>query len=231
MDAPLPSLSHRRQSLLRRQRGSRFIPHRHARSVSSSSTAISRLLLRSSARVSRLSAFSFTDIKILLISHAHYDHCAGSAEILRLTQRKVLSSWRPMCPLSNPAAKPIFNTASDLVHALSHRRTLTAFSMTATRSASAAQFSPHISLPGTPKAQPPGPWTRRKWAAAACCHCRQPKCESRLQVVQQQNVPADRLRLQARFAVLKALPCDIFLGAHGGYFGLGEICPLETRRS
>jgi metallo-beta-lactamase class B len=24
------------------------------------------------------------------------------------------------------------------------------------------------------------------------------------------------------FAVLKALPCDLFLGAHGGYFGLTE---------
>jgi metallo-beta-lactamase class B len=26
--------------------------------------------------------------------------------------------------------------------------------------------------------------------------------------------------------VLKSLPCDIFLGAHGAYFGLGEKYPL-----
>src|SRR5271166_4461934 len=32
--------------------------------------------------------FKFSDIKILLISHAHYDHCAGSAEIKRLTGAK-----------------------------------------------------------------------------------------------------------------------------------------------
>ncbi len=32
--------------------------------------------------------FKFTDIKILLISHAHYDHCAGSAEVKRLTGAK-----------------------------------------------------------------------------------------------------------------------------------------------
>jgi metallo-beta-lactamase class B len=25
-----------------------------------------------------------------------------------------------------------------------------------------------------------------------------------------------------QFTVLKSLPCDIFLGAHGGYFGLAE---------
>ena len=29
--------------------------------------------------------FKFTDIKVLLISHAHSDHCAGSAEILKAT--------------------------------------------------------------------------------------------------------------------------------------------------
>ena len=32
--------------------------------------------------------FHFNDIKILLISHAHYDHCAGSAEIIKLTGAK-----------------------------------------------------------------------------------------------------------------------------------------------
>ena len=32
--------------------------------------------------------FKFSDTKILLISHAHYDHCAGSAEIKRLTGTK-----------------------------------------------------------------------------------------------------------------------------------------------
>jgi metallo-beta-lactamase class B len=29
--------------------------------------------------------------------------------------------------------------------------------------------------------------------------------------------------------VLKSLPCDIFLGAHGGYFGLEEKYPLRTK--
>ncbi len=32
--------------------------------------------------------FRFSDIKILLISHAHYDHCAGSARIIQLTGAK-----------------------------------------------------------------------------------------------------------------------------------------------
>src|SRR6188508_1290494 len=29
--------------------------------------------------------FKFTDVKVLLISHAHWDHCAGSAGIIKLT--------------------------------------------------------------------------------------------------------------------------------------------------
>ena len=32
--------------------------------------------------------FKFSDTKILLISHGHFDHCAGSAEIKRLTGAK-----------------------------------------------------------------------------------------------------------------------------------------------
>src|SRR4051794_12889145 len=34
--------------------------------------------------------FKFGDIKILLISHAHSDHCAGSAEILKQTKARYL---------------------------------------------------------------------------------------------------------------------------------------------
>src|ERR1041384_5638451 len=34
--------------------------------------------------------FKFNDIKILLISHAHYDHCAGSAMIKQLTGAKYM---------------------------------------------------------------------------------------------------------------------------------------------
>src|SRR5579871_6118029 len=32
--------------------------------------------------------FKFGDTKILLISHAHFDHCAGSAEVLKMTGAK-----------------------------------------------------------------------------------------------------------------------------------------------
>ena len=34
--------------------------------------------------------FQFADTKILLISHAHFDHCAGSAKIKQLTGAKYM---------------------------------------------------------------------------------------------------------------------------------------------
>lgn len=38
--------------------------------------------------------FTFDKIKILLISHAHYDHCAGSALIKQMTGAKILRDGR-----------------------------------------------------------------------------------------------------------------------------------------
>src|SRR5277367_6172509 len=34
--------------------------------------------------------FRFSDVKILLVSHAHADHCAGSAKIKQLTHAKYM---------------------------------------------------------------------------------------------------------------------------------------------
>ena len=44
-----------------------------------------------SSRVSRRSAFKFSDIKILLISHGHFDHCAGSAADQEDDRRAILT--------------------------------------------------------------------------------------------------------------------------------------------
>ncbi len=43
------------------------------------------------ANVAKL-GFKFADIKILLINHAHYDHCGGLAEIKKLTNARLFAS-------------------------------------------------------------------------------------------------------------------------------------------
>ena len=80
--------------------------------------------------------FRFNDIKILLISHAHWDHAAGSLVVEcaggRVTSR--LSFWcRARCiPMSSSrVAKPTFITATLLARCFL-RRKWTACSMTET---------------------------------------------------------------------------------------------------
>ena len=57
--------------------------------------------------------FKFADIKILLISHAHSDHCAGSAEILRLTKARHLVMEGDADAVENGGAKKLPSGASD----------------------------------------------------------------------------------------------------------------------
>ncbi|MEO6750578.1 MAG: metallo-beta-lactamase, partial [Chthoniobacteraceae bacterium] len=57
--------------------------------------------------------FKFADIKILLISHAHSDHCAGSAEILRLTKARHLVMEGDADAVENGGAKKLPSGLSD----------------------------------------------------------------------------------------------------------------------
>src|SRR5580658_4310715 len=56
--------------------------------------------------------FKFSDIKILLISHAHYDHCAGSAEVIRKTGAKFYVMDADV-PVVESGGRNDFNYASD----------------------------------------------------------------------------------------------------------------------
>src|SRR6202047_2488477 len=48
--------------------------------------------------------FKFQDVKILLISHAHYDHCAGSAAIKKLTGAKYMVMQQDVEEIENGGA-------------------------------------------------------------------------------------------------------------------------------
>jgi metallo-beta-lactamase class B len=56
--------------------------------------------------------FHMSDVKILLISHAHYDHCGGSAEILRETHAKYEVMAQDV-PVIEAGGHNDFNYASD----------------------------------------------------------------------------------------------------------------------
>ena len=80
--------------------------------------------------------FKFSDIKILLISHAHWDHDAGSAMIKQLTGAKYMVMDADV-PVVESGGKTDFQYGSDPTIALSRRRRSIACCTTAMRSSSA----------------------------------------------------------------------------------------------
>ena len=79
------------------------------------------------------SASTSRDVKILLISHAHFDHDAGSAEILRQTHAKYMVMDGDVPVVESGGAKDFAYPSDRYPPATS-----TASSTMATRSASAA---------------------------------------------------------------------------------------------
>ena len=111
---------------------------------------------------------------------------------------------------------------------VSRRRKSIAFFTTATRSRSAAPRSPRTSPPATPGAPPPGPSTRSSNEASRTLHVvivGSPNVNPGYKLVGNKAYPQIAADYRHQFEVLKKLPCDIFLGAHGGYFGLAEKYP------
>jgi metallo-beta-lactamase class B len=163
--------------------------------------------------------FKFRDVRILLISHGHYDHAAGSAAIKRLTGAKY-EVMDGDVPVVQSGGRTDFQFASDksmwfpparvdrVLHdgdtvslggaVLTARKTAghTRGTTTWTMDVSEAGKTLHVVIVGSPNAL------------------------DSYKLIGNRTYPqiADDFRRQ--FALLKALPCDVFLGAHGGYFGL-----------
>jgi metallo-beta-lactamase class B len=163
--------------------------------------------------------FHFSDIKILLISHAHFDHCAGSAAIQRLTGAKyyVMDADKGVV---TSGGKLDFQYGADksmrfpvarvdrvlhdgdkvrlgnvvLVAHLTagHTKGTTTWTMDETEGGKAL----HVVIVGSPNVNPG------------------------YKLVGNKAYPQIAADYEHGFEVLKSLPCDIFLGAHGGYYGL-----------
>src|SRR5207249_10263908 len=56
-----------------------------------------------------------------------------------------------------------------------------------------------------------------------------PNVKAGLQLVNTKDYPEIAADFAKTFEVLKSLPCDVFLGAHGGYYGMVERYALLKR--
>jgi metallo-beta-lactamase class B len=157
--------------------------------------------------------FRFSDIKILLGSHAHGDHMAGDALVKELTGAQVMAMEQDVPALSNmrPGNKP---------HPIDK----------------VLRDGEEIKLGGTTLAarRTPGhtkgctTWTtkvregNRDYDVVIVCSV---GVNPGFVLVNNKDYPEIADDYKRSFKILRSLPADVFLGAHGAFYGLAEKYP------
>lgn len=163
--------------------------------------------------------FKFTDIKILLISHAHWDHNAGSDTIKKLTGAKYMVMDADVSVVES-GGKTDFqygNVAQSLYLPTKVDRVL--------------HDGDEVKLDGTVLVAHLTPghtkgcttWTMKLQDGGQTYNVviiGSPNVNPGYKLVNNARYPQIAADYKRMFRVLKSLPCDIFLGAHGGYFDL-----------
>jgi len=165
--------------------------------------------------------FKFADTKILLISHAHWDHDAGSAKIKQLTGAKymVMDADVPVVESGGKSDFQYGNDAQTLYLAAKVDRVLHDGDEVWLGD---AVLVAHLT-PGHTKGCTT--WTMKVKEAAKTYDVvivGSPNVNPGYRLIGNKEYPKIAEDYERMFAVLKSLPCDIFLGAHGGYFGMEE---------
>ena len=175
--------------------------------------------------------FKFKDTKILLISHAHWDHDAGSAKIKELTGATymVMDADVPVVESGGKADFQYGNRAEFLYPPAKVDRVLHDGDEV---KLGGAVLVAHLT-PGHTKGCTT--WTMKVTEGGKTYNVvivGSPNVNPGYKLVHNDSYPRIAQDYQRMFDVLKSLPCDIFLGAHGGYFGLEEKYAdmEETRR-
>lgn len=173
--------------------------------------------------------FHWNDVTILLISHAHWDHDAGSAAILRETHAKYMVMDGDVPVVESGGAKD-FAYGSENHYPAAHVDrvlhdgdtvslggvTLTAHK-TPGHTRGCTTWTMRAHLPGEPAGELRdvvivGSWNVNPGFRLVASHGKPA------------SYPGIEQDYRHTFALLELLPCDVFLGAHGSYFGmLGKL--------
>jgi metallo-beta-lactamase class B len=164
--------------------------------------------------------FRFKDIKILLISHAHSDHDAGSAKVKQLTGAKYMVMDADVPTVESGGAKD-FAYPTDRYPAVKVDRIL--------HDADEVRLGDAVLVAHKTPGHTRGCTT---WTMRAMDHGRPLNVvivgswnvNPGFRLVDRPGNPASYPGIIAdyrkTFVILKGLPCDVFLGAHGAYFGM-----------
>ncbi|MGH9511738.1 MAG: subclass B3 metallo-beta-lactamase [Terriglobales bacterium] len=165
--------------------------------------------------------FKFNDTKILLISHAHWDHDAGSAKIIAMTGAKymVMDADVPVVESGGEADFQYGNGVAFLYPPTKVDRVL--HDGDEVRLGGAVLVA-HLT-PGHTKGCTT--WTlsvKDGGKTYKVVIIGSPNVNPGYKLINNVAYPEIADDYERMWRVLKSLPCDIFLGAHGDYFGLEE---------
>lgn len=165
--------------------------------------------------------FHFKDIKILLISHAHFDHAAGSAQIKEMTGAKYMVMAGDVPVVESGGRKDFFYGGPSNTHyppATVDRVLRDGDEVRLGGSVLVAHLTPGHTKGCTT-------WTMKVVDGGRTYNVvivGSPNVNPGYKLVSNAQYPQMAQDYEKTFRVLKSLPCDIFLGAHGSYFGMKE---------
>jgi len=163
--------------------------------------------------------FKWSDIKILLISHAHYDHCAGSAKILKETGAKYEVMDADVSVVES-GGRTDFQYGSDGTTHYAPAHVDRVLHDGDTVSLGGVVLTAHLTAGHT---RGTTTWTMDERESGRTLHAvivGSPNVNPGYKLVGNKTYPKIAADYKHEFAVLNALPCDIFLGAHGSYFDM-----------
>lgn len=168
--------------------------------------------------------FHFSDVKILLISHAHYDHCAGSAEIIKRTGAKYYVMDGDVSVVES-GGKTDFQYGVDPSKRYPPVHVDRVLHDGDTVSLGGTTLTAHLTAGHTKGTTT---WTMDETEGGRVLHVvivGSPNVNPGYKLVGNAAYPQIAADYKHEFEMLPTLPCDIFLGAHGSYFGLTDKYP------
>jgi len=155
--------------------------------------------------------FSIKDVKILLNTHAHYDHCGGLAELKKQSGAKMIASAADAHVLNTGAGQFEHFPAVHVDRIIADKGAVRLGGVTLTA---------HLTPGHTPGCTT---WTMpvsdRGKTYQVVFYCSTSVVDKLVHNAAYPNIVSD---YEHSFAELKRMPCDVFLGPHAEFFHLDE---------
>ena len=163
--------------------------------------------------------FHFVNVKVLLISHAHFDHDAGSAEIKKITGAKYMVMDGDVSVVES-GGKTDFQYGDDATLLYPPTKVDRVLHDGDVVKLGDAALTAHKTAGHT---QGCTTWSLRVSEAGKSYDVvivGSPNVNPGYKLVHNARYPEIAEDYAHGFRVLKSLPCDVFLGAHGSYYGM-----------